>query len=214
MRKILLSLTIILALSMNFTTYAGQWKQDETGWWYQNDDGSVTKDTWKWIDGNEDGISECYYFGDNGILYVNTITPDGYYVNEDGAWVDNGIVQEKIFEQSKMVIDPRSDNIYISKRATPRGYENIEKEIKVNSILGIENVEIYMEDGVLMGKYISSSNNKIPKITISYRLYYEDGTTSDISYTQYLLKNLEFSLTDASFNERVNSVDIVIRDDT
>ena len=48
---------------------------------------------WQWIDGN------CYYLdpqGQNeGALYRNTTTPDGYAVDVEGRWVVNGAVQHK-----------------------------------------------------------------------------------------------------------------------
>ena len=48
---------------------------------------------WQWIDGN------CYYLdpqGQNeGALYRNTITPDGYAVDAEGRWVVNGAVQKQ-----------------------------------------------------------------------------------------------------------------------
>ena len=48
---------------------------------------------WQWIDGN------CYYLdsqGQNeGALYRNTTTPDGYAVDAEGRWVVNGVVQKK-----------------------------------------------------------------------------------------------------------------------
>lgn len=50
---------------------------------------------WQWIDTDSNGVSECYYFTDNGELLTNTTTPDGYTVNENGAWVTNGVVQQK-----------------------------------------------------------------------------------------------------------------------
>lgn len=48
---------------------------------------------WQWMDPNNDGISECYYFTDNGTMLTQTTTPDGYTVNEQGAWIINGAVQ-------------------------------------------------------------------------------------------------------------------------
>ena len=39
------------ALSMN--AFAGQWRQDNTGWWYQNESGAYLKNEWAWI---EDGV--------------------------------------------------------------------------------------------------------------------------------------------------------------
>lgn len=38
---------------------------------------------------------ECYYFDQNGHLLVNTITPDNYMVNENGAWIVDGVVQSQ-----------------------------------------------------------------------------------------------------------------------
>ena len=48
---------------------------------------------WQWLDENNDGIAECYYFDEGGHKLTGTTTPDGYTVNADGAWVENGTVQ-------------------------------------------------------------------------------------------------------------------------
>ena len=66
-------------------------------WWYSyNADGSsYAKGGWAWLDGNNDGVAECYYFDTNGWALMNTKTPDGYTVNANGAWVLNGKVQTK-----------------------------------------------------------------------------------------------------------------------
>ncbi|WP_049962562.1 hypothetical protein [Oribacterium sp. FC2011] len=96
MRKVILTiLTVIIAIVACFTALAGTWKSDSNGWWYDEGNGSYPKNTWSWIDGNDDGVSECYYFNENGYCLINTITPDNYYVNPSGAWVENGIVQTK-----------------------------------------------------------------------------------------------------------------------
>lgn len=81
---------LFMSVSMNQITFAGQWKSDNNGWWYQNDDGSYPTNTWQWIDGNGDGISESYYFNENGYMLANS-TKDGYTVNADGAWTVNEI---------------------------------------------------------------------------------------------------------------------------
>ena len=49
---------------------------------------------WQWIDGY------CYYFGtdsgnNEGHLYRNEKTPDGYQVDNEGRWIKNGVVQVK-----------------------------------------------------------------------------------------------------------------------
>ncbi len=35
----LLITSVILTTAISITAFAGQWKQDIVGWWYQNDDG-------------------------------------------------------------------------------------------------------------------------------------------------------------------------------
>ena len=48
---------------------------------------------WQWIDGN------CYYLDpqvqNEGALYRNTTTPDGFTVDSEGRWVVNGAVQKQ-----------------------------------------------------------------------------------------------------------------------
>lgn len=85
--------TTAMAISMGLTAFAGAWQQDATGWWWQNDDGSYPVSCWQWIDGNGDGTAESYCFNTSGYMYANTVTPDGYTVNADGAWVVDGVVQ-------------------------------------------------------------------------------------------------------------------------
>lgn len=73
----------------------GAWASDAKGWWWRNPDGTWPKNTWAWLDGNHDGVSESYYFGADGYMLSNTVTPDGYTVNANGAWTQNGVVQTK-----------------------------------------------------------------------------------------------------------------------
>ena len=88
-------LVTAMTLSASLTALAGTWKQDHIGWWWQEDNGSYPVSTWQWIDGNNDGIAECYYFDNLGYCLLNTTTPDGYTVNADGAWTVNGIIQTR-----------------------------------------------------------------------------------------------------------------------
>lgn len=82
---------------------SGAWLKDSIGWWYCNADRSYTVSNWQYINEewyyfNEKGYmvtgwiywnSKWYYCGDDGAMYANRTTPDGYYVNGDGAW--NGV---------------------------------------------------------------------------------------------------------------------------
>lgn len=92
-KETIMALTAVMAISMSSTAFAAGWQKDSTGWRWQNDNGSYSSNAWQWIDGNHDGIAECYYFDGNGYCLMNTQTPDGYSVNADGAWAVNGVVQ-------------------------------------------------------------------------------------------------------------------------
>ena len=96
----LCAIALSAVLPAGLKAYAGEWRQDETGFWYQEDDGSYPINSWKWIDGNGDGIAECYFFDRSGYLAVNTTTPDGYTVDENGAWVLDGVVQTRSAEEA------------------------------------------------------------------------------------------------------------------
>ena len=89
----ILCLSMGLAVLSTMPVYA-QWEQTGTTWKYENE-GSYLSNTWAWIDGNNDGISECYYFGADGLMLSSSITPDNYMVNENGAWTVDGVVQTK-----------------------------------------------------------------------------------------------------------------------
>lgn len=67
------------------TAFAGEWKRDNVGWWYQNDDGSYQQNRWL-----QDTDGKYYYFNESGYMLSDTTTPDGYQVGTDGAWINGG----------------------------------------------------------------------------------------------------------------------------
>lgn len=56
------------------------WQEDNIGWWYLNPDGSYPKSTWRLIN------DKYYCFDEKGYLYINTYTPDGNWVDENGVY--------------------------------------------------------------------------------------------------------------------------------
>ena len=89
------AMIVVMMMSAATTALAGQWQQNSKGWWWQEDNGTYPKSQRQWIDGNKDGIAECYYFDNSGYMLSNTTTPDGYVVNGDGAWTEGGAVKTK-----------------------------------------------------------------------------------------------------------------------
>lgn len=59
------------------------WKQNDFGWWLENQDGSYLTNTW--YQSPDSGL--WYYMGADGYMLTNTVTPDGYRVGMDGVWV-------------------------------------------------------------------------------------------------------------------------------
>ena len=101
-------ITAMLSLSMavagaTMTAYADGWELDSIGWWYKasSEPMGCYCNGWYWVDGNSDGVAESYYFDSNGYILSGVTTPDGYVVNKDGAWVENGIVQTREVEVKK-----------------------------------------------------------------------------------------------------------------
>lgn len=99
--KLLMMVFAITAL-MASTAFGAGWTlgqgENSSRWWYDLDNGQYYKTAdqtveWQWLDGNGDGIAECYAFDSQGWMYAGTTTPDGYTVNADGAWTVNGTVQ-------------------------------------------------------------------------------------------------------------------------
>lgn len=99
--------TMTLSILMSSTAMAGTWKtgagENQGKWWYDNENGTYANSGWQWIDGNGDGTAECYYFDTEGWLLVNATTPDGYQVDENGAWVENGVIQTKVTAQPTQI---------------------------------------------------------------------------------------------------------------
>ena len=95
--KKLIGFAAVAAFSslMALSAMAGVWKQDNVGWWYDNGNGTYPSNSWQWIDGDNNGTAECYYFDRTGYMLANTTTPDGYQVNGSGAWVENGTVKTR-----------------------------------------------------------------------------------------------------------------------
>lgn len=84
------------------TEVADGWYKDCFGWWYLESDGTYHTSEWKGSDSagwsylDADGyaatgwfeVGDKWYFSDeNGSLLTNTVAPDGYRVDDSGAWV-------------------------------------------------------------------------------------------------------------------------------
>lgn len=60
----------------------GEWFVDNGKWYYFGEDGIMYADQWARY-----GEWWCY-LGSDGAMLTNTTTPDGYWVNDSGVWVE------------------------------------------------------------------------------------------------------------------------------
>ena len=92
---------LVFVLLLCFASFSLSIKDNH--YYYNNKD--YYKSCWQWLDLNNDGLYECYYFNVLGHMYKNGTTPDGYKVNENGEWVVDGVVQRKNDIEVKDLID-------------------------------------------------------------------------------------------------------------
>lgn len=79
-----LVLASVMAISASTTGFAGSWQQNETGWWYQNDDGSYPMNTWY-----QDTDGSWYFLDEQGYMISNCyrLIDGSYYAfGSDGRW--------------------------------------------------------------------------------------------------------------------------------
>lgn len=145
-------ISIAAVVLITTPAYAGQWMQDTTGWWWQEDDGTYPAGRWMWLDGNHDGMAEHYYFGPDGYMLANATALDGQQVNENGAWVINGLVQTEKAEwvDNSTYGVPVSDEEYADfmrmvKRVNGNGGGQMDGDINGNVVTdhALEEIEPY-----------------------------------------------------------------------
>ena len=147
------------------------WRQNDIGWWYRQVDGTYPSDSWKninkkwyYFDDNgymvENSWVENYYLGSDGAMLVNTITPDGHYV------LDNGEKTEDILTENDQ--RPELENSELGNLIGPGAelsdnYENVVdsladegiKEVSTENNTVLDNVDSLTGDGF---KEVSNDN--------------------------------------------------------
>lgn len=96
----------------NAEVQAAQWEYNNSGWWYQEDDGSYPVNTWKSISG------KWYYFDGNGYMLTGwqKINGEWYYLYSDGAMASNRWVGDYyLTESGAMATNTWIDGYYVDK---------------------------------------------------------------------------------------------------
>lgn len=169
----IIGLTTALSLAASTQSFAGQWHSDINGWWWQNDDGTYPASTWQWIDGNNDGSSECYYFTPEGYCVISGITPDGYTVDGTGAWIMNGIVQ---IQQNTATVPSNSSKLAEAQKLLERiPYYGDPNQCTMTAEQARAYIQL-LKDGVAGEMPIPPGHNKV----LSRRIYWDQPFSVEI----------------------------------
>lgn len=80
-----------------------RWVYDNNKWYFLRADGIMTTG---WLQYN----GKWYYLNSNGAMAVNTISPDGYYLGFDGAWIPNIYQNNTISDDSNESTNSYTNN--------------------------------------------------------------------------------------------------------
>ena len=130
---------VCLSMGLSFTSYCGEWKQDNNGWWYAEDDGSYIKDNWfkegnNWYYFNSDGYmstgwlknnDKWYYMDESGVMLKNTVV-DGVQLAFDGSILTATRSKDKntVTDKQKRAMDKAIASFvdfYVDKNGTDEG---------------------------------------------------------------------------------------------
>ena len=140
------------------------WRQNDIGWWYRQVDGTYPSDSWKninkkWYYFNdkgymvEDSWVENYYLGSDGAMLVNTITPDGHYVLENGERIEESLPAN----QTGITVNVHKPDVDKKELESLIGPGAELSEYYKNEVLG-NNVDSLAGDSI---KEVSGENNSV-----------------------------------------------------
>lgn len=101
-KKNILSIILFVLLSSHIVC-AGNIIEIDDSMMYQNDFGEIAKDTWVWIDTNNDSIAECYRFDKDGYLAKNYKDRYNKETNGKGQLIENGKVIKKMLSNDEII---------------------------------------------------------------------------------------------------------------
>lgn len=171
---IVLGLSMAGVLVLSNIAFAGEWKRNNVGWWYQESTGAYPTSRWsnigeKWYYFDNVGYMVHdkwigdYYLGSDGAMLTSTVTPDGYRVDASGKWIYSS-PEETIFgnfiqngEYKQYIADWYAD-------PAKYGYLDIDGDGKKELII--------TSDGVFFYALICSADLQSGEVTVLDNGYY------------------------------------------
>lgn len=204
-------LTAALALSSATAALAGEWKEDSTGWWYQEDDLSYPSNSWKEIGG------KWYYFDGNGYLRYGWINDNGtwYFAGADGSMSTNQVVEGYQLAADGTRIDNRNQlGIYVKDKNEKKETKAADGAVVLNYDVTIPLVTIAGNAEITnkINGYFNDIKNKLEEKRAGYEAdamqYYtmagqQNGAAYEMNYSCESLgiakQYLSFKLTSYEF---------------
>lgn len=171
---IVLGLSMAGVLVLSNIAFAGEWKRNNVGWWYQESTGTYPMSRWSNIGGKwyyfdnvgymvHDKWIGDYYLGSDGAMLTSTVTLDGYRVDASGKWIYSS-PEETIFgnfiqngEYKQYIADWYAD-------PAKYGYLDIDGDGKKELII--------TSDGVFFYALICSADLQSGEVTVLDNGYY------------------------------------------
>lgn len=155
------------------SSFAGTWinTPNTTTWYYLNDDNTFSKNTWVTYNG------KYYYLDNNGIMLINTVTPDGYTVGVDGSWI------ETIEKKSERIIT--TDVEITSSSEKKRDLKN--NIISKKDVEFVDSVKIGEKTWANVIKFLGDNSNVKANSGNYNRLTFEAGIKEQKDDVEYIL---------------------------
>lgn len=171
---IVLGLSVAGVLMLSNIAFAGEWKRNNVGWWYQESTGAYPTSRWsnigeKWYYFDNVGYMVHdkwigdYYLGSDGTMLTSIVTPAGYRVDASGKWIYSS-PEETIFgnfiqngEYKQYIADWYAD-------PAKYGYLDIDGDGKKELII--------TSDGVFFYALICSADLQSGEVTVLDNGYY------------------------------------------
>ena len=102
-RNMFLHIIIALVFLSNIETFTGNLIEVDGFTMYSNDYGDIAKDSWVWIDTNNDSIAKCYRFDKDGHLAMYYKDRYGKETNNEGQLIENGEVIKKMLSNGEIL---------------------------------------------------------------------------------------------------------------
>lgn len=179
---VLIVATIMISSIFAVVSFAGQWQKDELGYRFQNDDGTYKTGWHKDVDGQ-------WYYLDTETTYMlsNTVTPDGYFVGESGAWIEGEVVDTKQNNGYENKVELQATAYENPTGAHDIGYSipvtiyyNNEYTLPYNTIVKLMGVELSLT-GVPYTTFVINSDMNVGSLATRCIYHLSDGTTTEVS---------------------------------